>query len=732
MERNKLHRSLGLAAILVGLGACDPVEQKKFTSVDEASDEAFVRRAVPTLLGRQPLASSEVYGLLEILKASSRSRLVDVIMNRPEFADYWASVLIEDLKPELAGINTAVMLPHPDCVTKELLTTAGARKAAATWVAGNTPGSPFLLSGMPTAFSVRDLVKGAVLNDHLHPIYPAWIAMLTSTQGLKSYEIAAVAMDTLLNRNETCMACHDSLGSPTEQLDGGPGNPNRFYPHTDKDGNVIDLEGSILGFTTHGRRSFYSDLSGFFALDAAVYPVPLSPPAPRPPSAWGLYCSKGLGPDASNPTPSSFASHTGTGQGTGTLVAALKSGVQKLAAGPPTVDPITGLTDSEAAFAYMVASNVVDNVFEEVTGSRLTLVHGFSRTVDQRFLHAMLTAAFLGDDLTTAALEGGGAWSLRSLLKAMLLNNNLFNRNAPASSAYAAKYQLPMIANPWVLNGGPADSVHGVDANGQGDLVNHRSAAALFFSTSKSIGETSAFASFAGAAGSLYPTFDAAGELGAYVSSSQPANRTVNLNTVLAWSDRPAPSAGTWATRLDAVLQSSWVGGVSNRYRYNDLAIAVKDRVLAQPTLTASEGDLVRQMLGGVADMTAFVSQSWYTSGGRDKLLKYMALLQESPQFVQSGLPPTEALPPIYPDPTRLDVCLTGEPCSPQAWITSYGYTQPILSCGFGAGSGSGSGSGAASGCNSGGSSVNGKTCACDSACLAHNNCCFDKFDLCP
>mgnify|MGYP000626773214 CR=1 FL=1 len=39
--------------------------------------------------------------------------------------------------------------------------------------------------------------------------------------------------------------------------------------------------------------------------------------------------------------------------------------------------------DEEAAFAYLVATNVVDNVYEELTGSRLTLRSGFSRTADQ-------------------------------------------------------------------------------------------------------------------------------------------------------------------------------------------------------------------------------------------------------------------------------------------------------------------------------------------------------------
>ena len=217
---------------------------------------------------------------------------------------------------------------------------------------------------------------------------------------------------------------------------------------------------------------------------------------------------------------------------------------------------------------------------------------------------------------------------------------------------------------------------------------------------------------------------------------------------MMAWASRPDPGAGTWAARLDTQLKATWnAAGVSTRFRYSDLAIAIKDRVLGQPTLDATtvdptlnttESALVKQMLttaqSPINNMSDYVAKTWWEGLGQTRLMKYMAMLEETPQFLLSGLPPTESLPPSYPDPTRLDVCATGEPCSITTWIVNYGYTQPILTCtpgGVATGSGTGSGAGSGSGCTSG-ASVNGKNCYCDSACLTRKDCCFDKIDRCP
>ena len=519
MTNTKILRSVGLAAILGVLAACDETARQKLAAVpaDEAttptwsSEEAFVRRVVPALLGRQVLGSNEIYALLEIRKVSSRAKVVDLLLARPEFSEYWTSVLLEDLKPEVAGSWTPPQLAYPNCLTTEWLGASnGARIEAATWITQKPYNQPFVYSktGATMPFTMRDLVKGAILGDKLQAIYPAWIVLLTSTQGLKANEVGAVMMDSLMNRTHDCMVCHTSMGSPTERPSEEPGDPNRHFPRTIS-GAVVDLEGSVFGYLPNGQRRFGgfwgSELGGFFTKDAPSHGA-----NPIANDVWGLYCTDPIAPDASNPAAAHFAGHDGPGLGTPAIISMFLQGVTKLSTQAIQFDPETGLADPEASFAYLIATNVVDNVYEELTGSHLTLKSGFSRTADQQFMHSALTAAFLGDKLsTTGAVESGGSWSLKALLKAMVLDDKLFNRKAPASSAYPDKYQLPMIANPWVLTGNAPNAATGTDANGQGDLVNRRSAVALFMAASRANGTSGPIAAIAGLGG--YPSFDAAG-----------------------------------------------------------------------------------------------------------------------------------------------------------------------------------------------------------------------------
>ncbi|MBK8254103.1 MAG: hypothetical protein IPK82_15735 [Polyangiaceae bacterium] len=735
----KIFRSAGALSALATFTACQAGPKAKFDAIpnDDADananyDDAFVRNVIPTLLGRQPLSSREVYGLREIVKAWGRGKLVDTIMNRPEFSAYWSSVLLEDLKPELLGGGNPYELLNAGCLSNEYLTSNSARISAAKWVGGSAdPDSLFQNGGVSTVFSMRDMAKGAILDDRLQPIYAGWIAMLTATKGIDGNQIGYYIEGAILNRDRVCLGCHNPSSSSTYRAVSQPGDPNRHYPTIWSDGRPIQLEKSTMG-VGFANQAYIGDLGGFFTKDAPAHYVNgalQSPPGPTygtPNGAWGIYCSESLAPNSLNTSTVAYAGQTGTGKGTRALISAFKTGVTKLGQRTPVLDA-NAMTDPDAAFAYLIAMNVVDNVYEEVTGSRLTLQHGFSRTEDQRFIHTTLTAAFLGDNISTPNVyETSDRWSLKGLLKAIVLNNKLYNRKAPADSPDPNKYKLPMVANHWALYGGSPNAATGVDSNGQGDLVNRRSAVALFLATSKANGENTNFGSFVGAPSATYPALFDAGELGAHVSGGQPANRAIGLNTLLAWADRPSPSTGTWAVKLDQALNATWVNGVSNKYKYQDLAVAVKDRVFSQPSLTQSESDLVKQMFG-IANMNDYVSQSWYQGVGRTRVLEYMAILEESPQFMLSGLPPLENLPPVYPDPTRLDVIPSGEPTTAMGWVQAYGFSEPILGCGSGSGAGSGSGSCAASSVT-----VNGKTCYCNSTCLANNNCCFDKFDVCP
>lgn len=723
---NKWIRAASLGALALA-SACSPEATTKLnnTPADDAGNEAFVRNAIPALLGRQPLGSQEVYGLLEILKVTNRAKIADLLMARPEFREYWATVLIGALKPELSSPSYHYAPRFQDCYTAELLGTAAQKEALATSIRTATPDTLASTTG-----SFRDVVEGAISLDHLSPIYAAWPAMMVAEKSPDSGALTYFMLDALVNRRHECMDCHTSGGSPTNS------GPDRHFPHMDQNG-IIELEWSLFPAGT-SAESLYA-VEPFLRKDAG--------PATNVGNTWGLYCSEALSAPAAvadlpyiEDTSIGFANiyePTGRVVGTAQVISAFKSGVNKLANGtytvPETVD--FGLYDGEAAFAYAVASNVVDAVVEEVTGSRLTLIHGFSRTAEQRAVHARLTSVFLGDNPDTPALEGGSAWSLKGLLKAVV-TSKLFNRRAPKTSPQTAKYKLPMITNPWVYTGETPDETAGTNANGQGDLVARRSAIALISAWSASVGggSVSPFATQSGT-----PTFLTAAEYGQHVSYQRTANRASGLNFQLAWAERGNPSLGTWDEALDAKLKPAGVWH-TNKYRYTDLAIAVKDRVLGQPTLTTAEKDALKAFWSvpssTIASMTDYVSQTWYEAyDGRSRVLKYMALLQETPQFLLSGLPPAEVLPAIYPDPTKLDVCTGSQPCSVSGWISDYkslGYSGAVLTCvNHCPGTAGGGGGGPVPG-RDGFVTVNGAYCYCDYSCAYYNDCCYDKYDVCP
>ena len=106
------------------------------------------------------------------------------------------------------------------------------------------------------------------------------------------------------------------------------------------------------------------------------------------------------------------------------------------------VEAAAGAEDGDRGFAILVAATVVERVWEEVFGSRLTLAHRYPRHPDQR--SALYS---LARSLVQSANEvGGPPWSLRYLLKTMLLRPE-FN----AATGVGEEYPLGVEFNPWEL-----------------------------------------------------------------------------------------------------------------------------------------------------------------------------------------------------------------------------------------------------------------------------------------
>ncbi|MEO5728736.1 MAG: hypothetical protein ABI134_34835 [Byssovorax sp.] len=141
------------------------------------------------------------------------------------------------------------------------------------------------------------------------------------------------------------------------------------------------------------------------------------------------------------------------------LEASLHKGVDLLAAHGLRRLPGDVLADPDEAFAYLVAENIVEKVWAEIMGSRLTISNHFARTAVQRDIFQGLTARFVASH-----------FSLKTLILDILAHP-AFNLEAPDEGCGVA-YELPNIFDPWTTSDGdlarrgnsPADGVFAISA----------------------------------------------------------------------------------------------------------------------------------------------------------------------------------------------------------------------------------------------------------------------------
>ena len=91
----KIFSVTALLAVLVG---CSWSGQP-----DDAGDEAWVRQAVPTILGRRAHGTEEVRVLVDMVDAVGREAVAEALLDEPEMVDYWSQVLVDKLQVARGG-----------------------------------------------------------------------------------------------------------------------------------------------------------------------------------------------------------------------------------------------------------------------------------------------------------------------------------------------------------------------------------------------------------------------------------------------------------------------------------------------------------------------------------------------------------------------------------------------------------------------------------------------------
>jgi hypothetical protein len=373
---------------------------------------------------------------------------------------------------------------------------------------------------------------------------------------------------------------------------------------------------------------------------------------------------------------------------------ALSSWISGLAAGAGC-DPgepsicMAADNDNAAAFAYLTAANVVNQVWDEVMGTPLTIPNYFPRNAESRDLLQNLTEiVFIAND-----------WSLKELLIRILTSDH-FNRRAPDSTALGSAYAQPPTLKPFEVNdprfppesidgwrpGDPAprpDFLHLLfhyrnedgrsrHRNAVGDGVYRYGARPLLRAVHSALGwddapRAASAVSVPATGEGPYPDNPLRKALGEFFHDAEPGFRGVGFQALLAWEAHQGLCANKgstpdWIDRVVSAVRAAKPG----TYTQRDLAVTVRDWLIADGTIataapvgeTDSEEALLQTLFGNLdANADASTAAARSALGGRLRAL--CGALLESPQFLLAGIAP-EGLS-VQP---RLRVCLDGALCS--------------------------------------------------------------------
>lgn len=491
-----------LAAVLLSCKTDEPAPPAAPPDVCDAGDAAWVERVMPLLWGRKPHGAHEVALWAGVARDEGRDVVVRAMTAAPAYVDRWQDTLADMLYVARTGDRAygacfgAPLLPDD---TGDL----------ARWLAV-TPadGAPW-----PTPFNMADVSRSALHADDLSAPYRVHLfaRMARPVNGanvgpLEMEESRRVAFGdtfghTYVHRDMVCLGCHNSFFSTTDAQDPAD---DRHWPVAGLFEQA--LYGQSFGIDAATANQVWRTADLITGEAAVVAPWGIDADCGRfaPPGALtaDLLGEQGY-----------FLTPLGESGSVWQVEAALREGVDALAdrglvLGDDRVPP------GPDAFAWLVAQNVVDQVWKEATGERLTIATYFPRNAAQRDRLAALTARFVE-----------ARWSLRELL-VDVTTDPIYNAGAPETCT-ANPYGLDPVINPWSRSeDDPARR-----GNGPGDLVHRHSARVLLRSVHDSMGWPQPEPFLAGDD----PIFALQGALGAFLRESQPGFDGTDFQGALAF-----------------------------------------------------------------------------------------------------------------------------------------------------------------------------------------------------
>jgi len=619
----------------------------------------------------------------------SRQVVVNALLASPEYQSNWA-----ELYRDFVRVQRIDEQQNAACVALRVRTTDA--KEVAAWVRDQPP----LVGGDGKAApTFADVVFGSIELDDVTPIYiENLFTMVTKTYaGANALQVAlelsrrsdfgAWFDGAYLNRDMVCLNCHNSEFSVTQSSDPeinrhfpvpglfekalfgdstGPGLVNGFSGADRLHGALRRAQflvgPSNIGNLTAGTQDCVTATAA--NISAATAPVPTCASGDpllycnystelmctsvanrtRRFQPWGMAaaCGQFLTPDQVPIDQASVESRLGNVSGLRAsmwdVASALRAGFNKLEVEGLGADSDGNIADSDKAFAYLVAMNIVEKVWKEVVGTPLTIANYFPRNAAARDQLWSLSETFIKS-----------GYSNKALLSAIFASPYL-NMAPPETGCGNNPYGAPRIFDPW-RSAEPDESKRGNSISDGVQAISPRTQARAAYgalgwplvaygSVLPGVSGWGENAVTVAGVSSGVQELQFQTETGYFLKSSQPGFRGLDFQGRLGWEDRFAQCnklvSNTTPDVIDGlVAKASAPGAVT----IGDLVSVLKDRIMGEPSIaSATEKTLIEGLFGASlsSDANAIVDLS-------ASLRRACGAMISSPQFLLLGIQPKDA-----------------------------------------------------------------------------------------
>ncbi len=601
----------------------------------QASDQAFVRKAILAVGGRRAWGQAEINAYVDAIAGmrqadggvmpapgsteleTPKKLVVEALMRESAFRERWSDFLLDALH-----VNRIELKNQVDCYGPPNPSAIDAGGLAA-WVRDNDAAA----QGAPIpSFTMGQLLSSAIELDDLSVVYRANLFAMMSRpisganvdfiamERIRRQDFGAVFDSAYLHRDLVCLSCHNSEFSVT--YDDDPAK-NRHWP-------VPGLfEQSIYGASNGKHPVAEEPLKGpdDLRIHSMLRVADVVVEGAQRPYGWTDKCGEFAVPQAADPL--NIDAYFGSIRSTPAdptkglhasvwdLERALRKGIDALAAHGLSKLDNEELADPDEAFAYLVAENIVEKVWSEVVGTNLTISNYFARTKIQRDVLLTLTEHFIATH-----------FSLKTLL-IDILGHPIFNLKAPDEGCGDAAYELPNLLDPWTTS----DSDLSKRPNSPGDGVFAISSRPLVRSLHRAM-EWPYLSEYPGD-----ETFQVA--LGFFIKDADPGYRGLDFQGRLTWESAygrcQSPGSPDLITKIG--IQAAASPGAT----VGDAIIALKDRLLGEPWIEpAVEKPGLEALIN--APLT---SQDLAPLDAQ--LRSVCGVLVSTPQFMLGGLVPKDA-----------------------------------------------------------------------------------------